>query len=686
MKNGFTLLTCTFAAAITCCTSSKTETTLPAGVGINLANMDTTVNPADNFFEYVNGGWVKDTPIPSDQGRWGSFNELAETTRKNTLEVLKAAATNDQYKEGSPERKAADFFAIGMDSTLAEKMGITPIKPYLDKIGAIRTTADVQDYLASQVSTVGGAFFGVGVNSDLKKSDVTALYIGAGGIGLPERDYYAKDDDKSKEIREKYVEHIRRMLIHSGVDENKATSQAKAVMEIETKLAMGMLTKEERRNPDNRYNKRSISQLAEVSPALNWENYFDRIDVKGIDSVIVSDPGFLKAFGEVLAKEKIDNLKTYLRWRLIDNTAPYLNHELVAADFDFFTKYLRGIDAQRPRWKRVLDATTNALGEAIGKLYVEKHFPPEAKQKALELVDNVKIAFGNRIKNLDWMSDTTKEKALKKLSTFNVKIGYPDEWRDYSKLTIEKSPERMSYATNVLDARQFEFERQIAKLGKPVDRKEWRMTPHTVNAYYNSVFNEIVFPAAILQPPFYDYRADAAVNYGGIGAVIGHEISHGFDDQGSKFDAEGNLKNWWLDTDLKKFQEKGKAYAAQFDKYEPLPGVFVQGQFTLGENIGDLGGVAVAYDGLQLHLKEHGNPGLIDGFTPEQRFFISWATIWRSKYKDETLRTQVLTDPHAPGMYRANGPLTNFEPFYQAFGVKEGDKMFRPESERVKIW
>jgi len=347
---------------------------------------------------------------------------------------------------------------------------------------------------------------------------------------------------------------------------------------------------------------------------------------------------------------------------------------------------MRGVDQMRPRWKRVLNTTDGFLGEAIGKLYVDENFPPEAKQKAMEMVENIKLAFADRIKNVEWMSDSTKKASLKKLSTFTVKIGYPDEWKNYAGLVIEKAPEKASYYQNVANASKFVVQQNIAKLGKPVNTKEWQMTPQTVNAYYNPLFNEIVFPAGILQPPFYNYKADEAVNYGGIGAVIGHEISHGFDDQGSQFDAEGNLKNWWQEEDLKKFKERGKALADQFGKYEPLPGVLVQGEFTLGENIGDLGGLSVAYDGLQRFYREHKRPGLIDGYTPEQRFYLSWATVWRIKYKDETLRTQVNTDPHSPGMFRANGPISNIKEFYDAFGVKPGDKMYREEKDRVKIW
>ncbi|NJM24637.1 MAG: M13 family metallopeptidase [Bacteroidia bacterium] len=674
------------AMAVCCGCSTSTESKLAKGVGINLENMDTTVRPADDFFLFVNGGWIARTEIPADQGRWGSFSELGENTRNDVLAVLKESATGDQYPDGSDQRKASDFFAIGMDSAQAEAMGIKPIQPYLDKINAITTPLELQKYLVEQQRVGTGAFFGIFVNNDLKKSDQVALYIGASGLGLPERDYYTKTDPKSAETREKYVKHMTDMFVLAGEMPQEAANHADAIMVIETALANNTMTKEDRRDPNKRYNKRSIAQLQSIVPSVNWDTYLKDLGISGMDSVIISDLGFMDGLPEVFAKTKMENVRAYLRWKLIDMAAPFLNYALVVEDFEFNTKYLRGIEELRPRWKRVLDATNGTLGEAIGKLYVDKNFPPEAKQKAIEMVENIKLAFAERIKGLDWMSDSTKAKALNKLSTFSVKIGYPDEWRDYAGLQVDKNPEKASYAQNVINGRKFNMQRMLDKLGKPVDKKEWRMTPQTVNAYYNPTFNEIVFPAAILQPPFYDYRADDAVNYGGIGAVIGHEISHGFDDQGSKFDAEGNLKNWWTDEDLEKFQTKGNAYAAQFDAYEPLKDVHVQGKFTLGENIGDLGGVAVAYAGLQRYLKEHGSPGLIDGFTPEQRFFISWATIWRIKYKEESLRTQVQTDPHAPAMYRANGPLSNNEDFYTAFSVKPGDKMYRADSVRVKIW
>jgi putative endopeptidase len=512
-----------------------------------------------------------------------------------------------------------------------------------------------------------------------------AAYLDAGGIGLPERDYYLKKDEKSKVTREKYKGYLSTLFMLAGEASEKASKDAEIVLALETQLASSMLSKEDRRNPTLQYNPKSLPELSKLVPSVNWATYFSALNIKE-DTIIATEPAFLKEYEKVVNKYSLDDIKTYLKAVLLRSSAPFLNHDFVQASFDFDSKYMSGTDKMRPRWKRVLDVTDAFLGEPIGRLYVDDNFPPEAKQKALEMVENIKLAFAERIKGLDWMSDSTKQMALAKLATFKVKIGYPDKWRDYSTLVIEKSPEKASYFVNAQNASRFEVQRQINKLGKPVDNTDWQMTPQTVNAYYHPLYNEIVFPAGILQPPLYNYLADEAVNYGGIGAVIGHEISHGFDDQGSQFDGEGNLKNWWSESDLTKFKEKGKSYVEQFNKYEPLPGVFVQGQFTLGENIGDLGGLTVAYDGLQRYLKNNKRPDLIDGLTPEQRFFYSWGTIWRIKSRDETLRKQVLTDPHAPGMYRANAPLTNFEPFYKAFDVKEGDKMFRPDSARVKIW
>ncbi|ELR70862.1 Peptidase, M13 family [Fulvivirga imtechensis AK7] len=673
-----------FVAACTSAEDGKSDS--EAVVGINTSYIDSTVRPSDDFFRFVNGKWIDQTEIPGDQGRWGSFNELREMTNETVLSVLETAGKSNKYGEGTDQKKATDFYAIGMDSLLAERVGAQPLQPYFDKIGQISDAGDLQKYLSEQQTYGGGAFFNFAVFPDLKNSKVMATYLGQGGLGLPDRDYYTKIDSKSQEIRDKYVKHIARMLTLAGDEPQMAADQAARIMALETRLAEASMTNVERRNIPALYNKRSLTELAELAPSIDWGQYLEDMDVTGIDTLIVMQPEFIAEFQKITEEVPVAVWKEYLRWRLVDGTAGFLSNEFVQANFEFYSKELRGVEEMQPRWKRVLATTNGSLGEAIGKLYVDEKFPPEAKTKAQEMVENIKLAFADRIKKLDWMSDSTKEKALEKLKTMTVKIGYPDEWRDYSGLMVEGDPEKSSYIQNVLNASKFGFEYQISKIGKPVDKKEWGMSPQTVNAYFNPLFNEIVFPAAILQPPFYNYKADMAVNYGGIGAVIGHEISHCFDDQGSRFDAEGNLKNWWTEKDAESFKARTGQLVAQYDAYEPLDSVRVNGAFTLGENIGDLGGVSAAYDGLQRHLAEHGNPGLIDGMTPEQRFFVSWATIWRIKYKNETLRTQVNTDPHSPGMYRANGPLANLETFYQAFNVQPGDGMYRADSVRVKIW
>ena len=674
-----------FVAALLLTCSDNRDAKLPEGVGLNLSYMDTTVKPSDDFFMFVNGGWLAKNEIPADMGAYGSFHELREENQKVLLQILRKAGESDQYKEGSDQRKAADFYTVGMDSLMAERVGSTALRPYLDEIEAIKDAKGIQEYLEKDVLKSGSAFFNLAVMPDLKNSNVMAAYITSGGIGLPERDYYLKDDDKSKEIREKYIEHLANLFVLAGSPEADAKKSAATVLRIETNLAKNTLSKEESRDPYNLYFPKTVSELSKLAPSIDWKDYLNGVDIEE-DTVIVMEPAFLQEVDRIIHQSSISDIRIYLRAGLLRMAAPYLNHAFVSESFDFNDKYLTGVEQMRPRWKRVLGTTNDLIGEAIGQLYVDENFPPAAKQKAMDMVENIKLAFADRIRQLDWMSDSTKTRALEKLGTFRVKIGYPDKWIDYSALQVSKDPEQASYYGNWVNAHVFEAKRQLAKVGGPVDREEWHMTPQTVNAYYNPLGNEIVFPAAILQPPFYDYRADEAVNYGGIGAVIGHEISHGFDDEGSKFDAQGNLRNWFTQSDLDRFQVKGEALAKQFDAYEPLPGVFVQGKFTLGENIGDLGGITAAYAGLQRYYREHGKPGLIDGFTPEQRFFISWATIWRIKYRDEALRTQILTNPHSPGMYRANGPLSNFTPFYDAFGVADGAKMFRPDSSRVKIW
>jgi len=668
--------------AFSCGTEQKGEA---VHEGLNLADMDTTIRPQDDLFGFANGGWIARTEIPPDRGSWNSFGELTEHNNAILLQVLDEAANNPKYVEGSDQRKASDFFGIGMDSLLAEKVGASVLAPVFDRIKKINDLASLQQYLVEQEGEGGGAFFGFSVFPDLMDSKTNAAYLSSGGLGLPERDYYLKMDEKSVETRQEYKDHVTRMMQLAGEGPGQAKKSADQVMAIETQLAKATLTKEESRDPSRLYNKRAVPQLQALAGGIDWDGYFEGLGVH-IDSVVVMEPEFIKACQKIIESNRWADVQAYLKWTAINGAAPYLGHAFVDESFQFNNRYLRGTEKLRPRWKRVLAVTDNYLGEAIGQLYVEKAFPPEAKKKAMAMVENIRLALANRIKQLDWMTDSTKQKALDKLSAFTVKIGYPDDWKSYAGLQVDKSPESSSYYQNVVNAARWSVKKNIEKLGKPVDRKEWQMSPQTVNAYYNPLFNEIVFPAGILQPPFYNYKADEAVNYGGIGAVIGHEISHGFDDSGSKFDAEGNLKDWWKEEDLKRFQRKGDSLAKQFDKYEVLPGVFVQGEYTLGENIGDLGGVNVAYDGLQRFLRENGRPGPIDGFTPEQRFFISWATIWRSKDKDESLRTQVNVDPHAPNRFRANGPVGNVGYFYEAFNVRPGDKLYREKADRVKIW
>ena len=665
----------------TACQSSSEEA--PADpVGISLADMDTTVSPSDDFYRFANGGWLERTEIPADEGRWSSFNELRDYNNEVLLEVLENAAASGKYDEDSDQMKAARFYEVGLDSLLAEQVGIAPLQPWLEQIDALNSV-DQLPALMSKLRLQGiSPFFSAYVTTDRKKSDEMIMHVSQGGLGLPNRDYYTQTDSTSKAIRNQYVDFIADMLGFIGYDAANAQSSARAIMQLETALAEASMNNVERRDPIKTYNKVALDELNQQTSQFQWSTFFDQLEASPVDSVVVGQPDFLQEMNKRLAQLELSTVKDYLKYNVINSAAAYLNHEIVNRNFEFYGKVIRGTDEMRPRWKRVLDETDNAVGFAVGKLYVDDVFPPAAKDSAQQMVEYIKEAFAARIDNLPWMSDDTKARAQEKLESFNVKIGYPDQWETYEDLTIGKD----SYIQNVQAANAFALRDNLDKLGKPVDKKEWFMTPQTVNAYYSPTFNEIVFPAGILQPPFYDYRADAAVNFGGIGAVIGHEISHGFDDNGSRFDQDGNMNNWWTEEDREKFDARTGQLAAQYDAYEPLDSLFVNGKFTLGENIGDLGGVLAAYDGLKLYLEDQGRPEDIQGFTPEQRFFISWATIWRSKYKDETLRNQVMTDPHSPGMYRATGPLTNVDGFYEAFGVSADDPMYKADSARVYIW
>ncbi|WP_191858267.1 M13 family metallopeptidase [Hanstruepera ponticola] len=660
--------------------------------GINLDFMDTSVKPNDDFFRYVNGSWLDTNEIPDDRSTWGSFSELRKKTDADALSILESAMSDNkdiekiQILPGSDQEKAVHFYQTIMDTVGRNEQGIEPIKPYLAKIDAIQNLDDLQNFMIDMEPIGGGGLYGFGVGSDPKDSNRNVGYLGGGSTGLPDRDYYVKDDEDSKEKREKYVAHMTRMLQYLGDTEAVANEKAKQVLAFETRLAEAKMDKVDRRDARKRYNPRSISQVQEMVPAVNWKKFLEGIGVKQIDTVIIGDLGYYNRLQEVLADGNVANWKAYLEWKTLRNAAGTLSTELEEANWEFYGKELNGAKKQRPRDERALGALNGTIGEALGKLYVDKMFPPEAKTKAENMIKNVILAFENRINKLDWMSAETKQKAIEKLRATKIKIAYPDKWKDYADLEIKSVEEGGSYLQNSLNANKWNFKKDLDKLGKPVDKSEWYMAPQIVNAYFNPAYNEIVFPAAILQPPFYNYKADDAVNYGGIGAVIGHEISHSFDDSGARYDKDGNLNNWWTDEDLEQFEALGAALAEQYSAIEVLPDVNINGKFTLGENIGDLGGVLAAYDALQMSFEKNGRPENIDGFTPEQRFFMSWATVWRIKMRDDALKTRIKTDPHSPGMNRAVQPLLNVDAFYEAFNIKAGDSMYIAPEDRVRIW
>jgi len=651
--------------------------------GINIDLMDKTISPNEDFFQFINGTWLKNNTIPDDRTRWGSFDELRKMTDEDVLSIVDKAMNDASIEESSDQAKAINLYKSILNLEQRNNLGITPIKTTLTKIESINNVSDLQVYLTEMEPKGSNAFFGTYVGSDSKDSNKNVVYLGAGSMGLPDRDYYIKEDTDSKEKREEYVSHITKMLQYLGDSEEVAAKSAKQILSFETKLAIPKMDKVERRDARNRYNPMAVTDLQKTVPSINWDNYFTGLGIAKLDTVIVSQLKYIKALQEIFTEDNVSDWKAYLKWDVFNNSVGKLSEELEKSNWDFYSKTLKGAKEQRPRNERALATVNGSVGEALGKLYVSEKFPPEAKAKAKDMITNVLKAFENRINNLAWMSDNTKLKAIEKLKATTVKIGYPDKWKDYSNLKIEKGN---SYFENMQNVSEWRFKENISKLGEPVDKTEWHMSPQTVNAYFNPSYNEIVFPAAILQPPFYDYKADDAVNYGGIGAVIGHEISHSFDDSGARFDKEGNLNNWWTEGDAVKFKALGKALSDQYSAIEVLPETNINGEFTLGENIGDLGGVNVGYDALQLYYEKSGKPENIDGFTGEQRYFMSWATVWRSKYRDEALKNQIKTDPHSPGMVRASQPLKNVDAFYDAFNIKEGDSMYITEEERVRIW
>ena len=646
--------------------------------GIVVENMDTNVRPGDDFFSYVNGKWVADTEIPADKSSYSVFSSLNDEAQERVKQIIEESASGD-FAKGSDEQKVGDLYKSYMDWDTRNEKGVAPLQSELDRIDAIATHDELAVYFASAIMRGFDAPFAVTQFADLKDPKHYGIYMFQSGLGLPDREYYFNTDDKSAELREQYVAHIQKMFELAGFD--SPAEAAQTIMALETQLAEVNMKKEDTRDWAANYNKVAIADLSGIMPKFNWDGYIAEFDAPQVKEMIVIMTDYQKALDGIIQETGLDTWKTYLRWSALNATASRLNDALDKQNFEFYGKALSGTEEQLPTWRRAVRTVNGNLGEVVGKVYVRRYFPPEAKERMLELVGNLIKAYEVSIKDLEWMSDETRVQALDKLSKFTPKIGYPDVWRDYSALEIAAD----DLYGNLERAALAETRRQIERQGGPVDRNEWGMTPQTVNAYYSPPLNEIVFPAAILQPPFFDLEADDAVNYGAIGAVIGHEIGHGFDDKGSTFDGDGVLRNWWTDEDRAEFENRTAQLVEQYDAYAPFDDLHVNGEFTLGENIGDLGGISIGLLAYQMSL-DGKEPPVIDGFTGMQRVFIGYAQVWRNKYRDEALRLLIGTNPHSPAMYRANGAVRNVPEFYEAFEVAEADGLYLPPEERVKIW
>jgi putative endopeptidase len=646
--------------------------------GVIQKNMDTLVKPGDNFDAYVNGTWVKLNKIPADKASYGVAHIINDKAQEDVKAIIENSSKGD-FAEGSNEQKIGDFYEAFMNVKARDQKGITPLLPEYKKIDAIASYTDLANYFGYANKSGGNIPFAVGVTEDFKDPTQYMLYTWQSGLGLPEREYYFLEDAKSKEIRAKYVIHIEKMLQLGGVENGAAL--APKIMALETTLASKHMKKEETRDMAKLYNKYAIKDLNQLMPDFNWTSMLKNAGISNQKEIIVTQVDYIKSLNNIIKTTPLDTWKAYLKWSAINDAASSLNTALDNQNFDFYEKTLFGKEEQKPLWRRGVENVNNSLGEIVGKVYVEKHFSPEAKERVTILVKNLLKAYEESIKKLDWMSPETKKQALEKVSKFTIKIGYPDKWRDYSTLKVVKG----DLYGNLQRATAFEYKRQISKLGKPVDRTEWGMTPQTVNAYYNPTLNEIVFPAAILQPPFFDMAVEDAINYGGIGAVIGHEIGHGFDDQGSTFDGDGVMRNWWTPKDLESFKQKTGALVAQYDGFKVFPDLNVNGAFTLGENIGDLGGLSIALKAYKMSLGGKESP-VLDGFTGDQRVFIGWGQSWLGKTREEALRNQVASDPHSPAKFRVNGVVRNIPEFYTAFNIKPTDSLYLAPDKRVKIW
>ncbi len=647
--------------------------------GIDTSGFDKSVRPQDDFFDYVSGTWVKNTEIPADKARWGTFDALGDQSQSDVRTLVEEVSAAESVEAGSPTQKIRDYYNSYMDAETVTTRGIAAIQPELDAITAINDMDGVYRTFSELGVYNVNAPVGFGILSDMKDPDVNAIYMVQSGLTLPDRDYYLVDDEQFVKGRQLFLEYVENIFDLAGYE--NAADRAESLLALETQLAEVMWTKEENRDWSKRYNPMKIEQLNEMSPDINWAVIFETAQFPVDGTYLVSQPSYFEAANKIMADTPLDTWKDYLTFQTISEFASVLGDQFASLSFDFYSKGLRGVTEQEPRWKRAVNSVNGNMGELLGQLYVDKHFQAESKKRMDIMIQNLIKAYEVSINDLEWMSDVTKQQALDKLHKFTPKIGYPDKWIDYSRLEVVEG----DLMANIKSSAIFDYNRQIDKLDKPVDRAEWAMTPQTVNAYYNPVLNEIVFPAAILQPPFFNVHADEAANYGGIGAVIGHEIGHGFDDSGRRFDGDGVLRDWWTEEDTEKFNERKNALAAQYDGYVVIDGLTINGQFTSGENIGDLGGLSIAYLAYQMSLDGKEAP-VIDGLTGDQRLFLGWAQVWRSKARDEESKQRLTTDPHSPPKFRANGAVVNVPEFYTAFDVKEGDGMYLAPEDRVKIW
>ncbi len=662
------------------CTADKKDTVADAQrKSLSLVNIDSAVKPGDNFFLFANGKWFDTARILPTESRAGSGLEMYNITKLHVKEILDSISKASNTA-GSIEQKVGDFYASGMDSAAIEKAGYTPIKPYLAQIDGIKDAKGVIEFSAQQTTLLNSSLISQFIASDEKNSTANIAVYSQSGLGLPDRDYYFKTDPSTLNVVNAYQTYVQKIFTLIGDDSVTAAKNMNTVYELEKKIAASHKTNVELRDPESNYHKTAVADLEKKMPVIGWATLLPKLSVKA-DSVNVSQPGYYEKLNELLTTVPVDSWKSYLRFHLADNAAPVLSNAFVQANFDYTGRALSGRQQMKERWERMYRLTDANLGDGLGEVYVKKYFTEDAKKRMLDLVNNLQKAFEKRIQHLDWMSDSTKQKAIDKLHTFIKKIGFPDKWRDYSKVKIDRN----KFFDNLSSCSKNEYEYQVSKVGKPVDRTEWGITAPTINAYYNPGFNEIVFPAGILQYPMFDPNVDDAMNYGGIGMVIGHEMTHGFDDQGAQYDKDGNLKNWWSKEDFEKFKQKGEQAVKLYNNFTVLDSVHVNGSLTQGENTADIGGIAIAYDAFKM-TKQGADTTKLDGLTADQRFFLSYAQCWRSKMKDEALRTMINTNPHSPAIYRVWGPLMNHDAFYTAFNIKEGDKMYVAPKDRIRIW